>query len=421
MKYQEYAVSVFDNYIKENKADLILDFFLILTIIYNSNSVWALASDQFALSCFALFGVSLIYYLHCLTQKKYLLQKTLVPLLIVACATIIAQLAISLAHNGEGLLNGSWIQLTFVLPLLVGSMLVRGKEYVYDIFLPRVVKISSVLCGLSILFWMLCNFVGMPPVSQTRLNWTSGDSIGSYYNLFYQIQSISFGSSNLWRNVSVFPESPQAAVFYGLMLGIDLLLMKKTNYLCAIILSVGLFTTLSTSAYLYLLFLWFPFLFIKLINNSNKNEAKVLISALLIVFICISCVAIRIVSSKISGSYSGMTHLTDITEGVRIWLDNPVFGFGFESDDYIWSHYVINYRGGMGYTSGLIFCLLHGGIPLFLVYIIPIVFLYISNNNVLYKIFAIYLLFIYITVIVQNYGLFIYCLSLGYVFFIWRK
>lgn len=421
MKYQEYAVSVFDNCIKENKADLILDFFLILTIIYNSNSVWALANDQFALSCFALFGVSLIYYLHCLMQKKCLLQKTLVPVLVVACATIIAQLSISLAHNGEGILNGSWIQLVFILPLFIGSMLARGKEYVYDIFLLRVVKISSVLCGLSILFWVLCNFVGMPPVSQMRLNWTSGNSIGSYYNLFYQIQTIKFGSSNLWRNVSIFPESPQAAVFYGLILGIDLLLVKKTNYICAVVLSAGLFTTLSTSAYLYLLLFWFPFLFIKLINNSNKNEAKVLISTLLIVLVCVSCIAIRIVSSKISGSYSGMTHLTDITEGMRIWLDNPVFGFGFESDDYIWSHYIINYRSGMGYTSGLIFCLIHGGIPFFLAYAIPIVVFYISNHDILHKAFAVYLLVIYITVVVQNYGLFIYCLSLGYVSFIWRK
>lgn len=421
MKYQEHAVSVFDNCVKENKADLILDFFLILTIIYNSNSVWALANDQFALSCFALFGVSLIYYLYYLMQKKYLLQKTLVPVLIVACATIIVQLSISLAHNGEGLLNGSWIQLTFILPLFIGCMLARGKEYVYNIFLLRVVKISSVLCGLSILFWILCNFFGMPPVSQTSLNWTSGSSMGSYYNLFYQIQSIGFGSSNLWRNVSIFPESPQAAVFYGLMLGIDLLLIKKTNYVCAITLSIGLFTALSTSAYLYLLFLWFSFLFIKLINNSNKNEAKVLISALLIVLICISCVAIRIVSSKISGSYSGLTHLTDITEGVRIWLDNPVFGFGFESDEYIWSHYLINYRSGMGYTSGLIFCLIHGGIPFLLTYIIPIVFFFTFSCDALHKTFAIFLLLIYITVVVQNFGLFIYCLSLGYISFIWRK
>ena len=72
----------------------------------------------------------------------------------------------------------------------------------------------------------------------------------------------------------------------------------------------------------------------------------------------------RIVISKMATSYSGQTHLLDFTEGFRIWWQRPLTGFGFDSDEYIWTHYMSAYRDGMGYTSGLLFLLIHGGLVL---------------------------------------------------------
>ncbi|MDE5640468.1 MAG: polymerase, partial [Bifidobacterium castoris] len=132
-------------------------------------------------------------------------------------------------------------------------------------------------------------------------------------------------------------------------------------------------------------------------------------------------VVFSIVSDKIRSSDSGMTHLFDFIQGIHIWGDAPLYGFGFESDDYIWQNYLSAFRSGLGYTSGMLFLAIHGGLLTLLCFFVP--FVLWSTNPVSQKarLFPIFLLIIFLTVVVQNSGIFIFCLSLGYANYIWRN
>lgn len=402
------------------RRNLILDTALILALIYNSNSVWALAEDQFSLSCFALLLVSLIYYLCLCLRKRHGFYLTIVPVAIVAFSTLMVQLIISLVHDWGGLLDGTWFQYTLILPLLLGILLIRGERYVYDVFLPTLVTVSVIVCFVSVCLWFFACFTALPPTSTTRLMWTSGKEIDSYYGLFYKIQPITIGGINIWRNTSVFPEPPMAAVYYGIIFAINIFYNNKNIYVNGAILVIGLLTTMSTSAYVYIILLLFLY-WLRRGNNKDYRKSKSRMIIILALSIPLSYFVFRIGVNKISTSASGMTHLFDFVEGVSIWGDSPIFGFGFDSDDFIWQHYISNYRGGIGYTSGAIFMLIHGGILALMMVVIPLIGYMTTPLRKTSIYFSLFLFLVFLTVVVQNCGAFILCLSLGYANYIWES
>lgn len=401
-------------------SGFILDISLIFALIYNSNSVWALAKDQFSLSCFMLLVTGVLYYFVLCISVKGSFQKTITPVMIVMSATLLIQLLVAFVHNGEGLLDGTWFQYMLILPVLLGCLLIRGKEYIYRVFLSRLVYVSMVLGVCGLVLWFLANFASFPSTSTTRLMWTSGGVIESYFGLYYKVQPITIGGLNIYRNTSFFPEAPMAAVFYGIILCMGVLLEKKRKAFVEVVLIFCLLSTFSTSAYVYIIFTYMAYFLMSIDFMRSKKKITILSFFILLSVVSIY-VVFSIVSDKIRSSDSGMTHLFDFIQGIHIWGDAPLYGFGFESDDYIWQNYLSAFRSGLGYTSGMLFLAIHGGLLTLLCFFVP--FVLWSTNPVSQKtrLFPIFLLIIFLTVVVQNSGIFIFCLSLGYANYIWRN
>ena len=420
MKHKIYSTSSSSKCEKVDGLDAFLDYLLILAVIYNSNSVWALAKDQFALSCFVLLSISVVYYSFLCFRKYRRFYCTIVPVLVISSLTLVGQLAIAFVHNGEGLLDGTWFQYALIIPMLLGILLFRGKIYGYKYFLPRLIGLSVIICLFGIVLWFLACFTALPPTSTTRLMWTSGEEIDSYFGLFYKIQPITVGGTSIWRNTSIFPEAPMAAVYYGIILSLHILASKKKDLKSIAVLTIGLITTVSTSAYIYVCVLLFAYLSDK-IGGNGLRESKLKIMVMLLTITSLVFILIQIGTNKITDSTSGMTHLDDFVQGFRIWKDAPIFGFGFESDDYIWQEYLSYYRGGLGYTSGALFLLIHGGVVALVMVIVPLLAWVVVSPSKDSTYFAFFLFLILWTVVVQNCGVFILCLSLGYANYVWES
>ena len=404
---------------KTNIPNYVLDLSLIFAIIFNSNSVWALEKEQFSLSCFILLSVSFIYYTLTSCYAKEVIRCTIVPILVVMSATLMIQLVVSFVHGAEGLWDGTWFQYTLILPMLLGCLLNRGKKYVYSILLPRVVNVSVLLCFIGIVLWILSNFMFFPPTSTTILMWSEIGKIDSYYGLLYKIQPFVINGMQIYRNTSIFPEAPMAAVFYGITFFVSLVLLRNKDIVKNSILCVGLLTSFSTSAYIYIIFTLLAY-FLCSIDYSKKDN-KIVLSIVPVIILFLFAFVIELISNKINNSSSGMTHFFDFVQGFRIWGDAPVFGFGFESDEFIWQNYLSAFRGGLGYTSGMLFLAIHGGIISLLCVFIPLILWVINPISKAAKYFVVYMLIIFTTTVVQNCGIFILCLSLGYANFIWKK
>lgn len=157
-----------------------------------------------------------------------------------------------------------------------------------------------------------------------------------------------------------------------------------------------------------------------MLHVQRRGLRYALLSVAALVSIAAVVAGTRIVISKMATSYSGQTHLLDFTEGFRIWWQRPLTGFGFDSDEYIWTHYMSAYRDGMGYTSGLLFLLIHGGLVLALYMIVPFVLLVLGSHDWHMWYFAGFVMIVFITAPVQNCAFLLLVAAYGYASFIWR-
>lgn len=398
-----------------------MDYVLVLAAIYNSNSLWALASDNFSLSCFVLFAACILYILWCWCGRRRDLYRAGYAMLLLALVTVIGQLGLMLAHNGSGYANGTWFQYALIIPALTGCLLMRGREYVRIVFCERLVFVAAVFAAISVVLWFASSFLLLPPSHVERMNWVHNiPPIYSYLDVYYNVQDAHMMGMTVWRNSSIFNEPPCAAAFYGVMLAIDLYAGKKAHWIADICLVGALITSLSTGGVLYVLLLLVPLLWKAMVHVRRTGLRYAVLSIAALVSIAAVVAGTRIVISKIATSYSGQTHLLDFTEGFRIWWQRPLTGFGFDSDEYIWTHYMSAYRDGMGYTSGLLFLLIHGGLVLALYMIVPFVLLVLGSHDWHVWYFAGFVMIVFITAPVQNCAFLLLVAAYGYASFIWR-
>ena len=334
-------------------VNALMDYALVLAIIYNSNSLWALAGDNFSLSCFVLLAVCMAYMLCCWREARHRLHRVGSAMLVLVLATVIGQLVMAVSHGGSGYTNGTWFQYALIVPALMGCMLMRGHEYVRKVLLNRLVVVAAVFAAISVVLWAASSFLLLPPSHVERLSWVHNvPPIYSYADVYYNVQDAHVLGMTVWRNSSIFNEPPCAVAFYGMVLAIDLYIGKKVHWGADLCIIGALVTSLSTGGALYVLVLLVPLLWKAMLHVQRRGLRYALLSVAALVSIAAVVAGTRIVISKMATSYSGQTHLLDFTEGFRIWWQRPLTGFGFDSDEYIWTHYMSAYRDGMGYTSG---------------------------------------------------------------------
>lgn len=401
-------------------VNTLMDYVLIVAIIYNSNSLWALAPNHFPLSYRILGIVGIIYLLWCWPRSTMQTKYTGYAVCSLMAVTAIGELVFAMAH-GTVYFRGTWFQYMLVIPVLLGCLLMRGKDYVYRVLFTRLVRVAAILAAISILLWFASSFLGLPPTHTETMQWSqNAPRIYSYLGVYYNVQDAYVMGMHMWRNSSIFNEPPIASAFYGAVLASDLYLARKSHVAADLCIIGALITSLSTGGILYTIMLLVPLLW-KALWHIRHSELRMtsLIGATAFSFM-VAVGAIRMVKAKIETSFSGQMHLLDFIEGMRIWWKRPWVGFGLDSDAYIWTHFMSVYRDGLGYTSGLLFLLIHGGVLLGLFLVAPIVMMVVGSRDWRTWWVAVFLLIVLITVAVQNCAFFLFMAAYGYASFIWR-
>ncbi|NEG70352.1 hypothetical protein [Bifidobacterium choloepi] len=390
------------------------DYLLIIAIVFNANSVYALGYGKFAASCFALAISSGLYFLLGLLLHRDVWQRTTLIVILLASCTLVIQLLLAAVHSDGSFSSGIWIQYTVALPLMAGGFICRGYDIVRRGILVSLTWFGTLIALISLVFWSLSNFAGLQASKTLPMLWADNGTIYSYYNLYYNVQQMYVGSTLFWRNCGVFSEPPMYAAFLGIILALNIYIREKENRFCSIIVSITLLTTLSTGSLIYLAMLWLP----KIYQNTIQKRKTViryfwLFLATIIVFFAVIYLTSAI-NEKISDTHSGKTHFADLIYGTQIWLDNPFFGHGLNSDDFIWSNYMIFFRAGLGYTSGILYLLIHGGILLGLCAIIPLILGIAKSRNWQDRYFILFVVFVFIFAVVQTDAIFIFSLAFCY-------
>ena len=401
--------------------DACMDFALVFAIIYNSNSLWALAGDNFSLSCIVLCLVGMAYVLWCWWLHRARARRTGYAMCALMAATVVGQLIMTIAHGGSGFTDGTWFQYALIVPILLGCMLMRGRDYLRTVLFVRLVWVAAAFAAISVLLWFATSFLMLPPSHWETLAWVhDAPPIASYLDVYYNVQDAHVLGMTVWRNSSIFNEPPCASAFYGIVLAIDLYVVKKPHWIADVCLIAALATSLSTGGVLYILLLLVPLLWKAMWHVRRKALRYTLLTGAAVVSLVAVVVVVRLVVSKLATSYSGQTHLLDFTEGVRIWWQHPLVGFGFNSDAYIWTHYMSAYRDGMGYTSGLLFLLIHGGLVLGIYMLAPFV-LMVAGERDWHAWYAVgFTMLVFITTPIQNCAFLLLMAAYGYASFIWR-
>lgn len=184
--------------------DSVMDYALIGALIYNSNSIYALEHDDFALSCFVLLGVSGLYALIYAYANRARFRTIAPVVFILVVSGIAGQFLLSLVHDDSSYLSGMWVQYTLIVPSLTACLVLRGGDYVRSVLFSRLVYAATFFAVMSLLFWALSSFADMQPTRVTTLGWRPGDSgkIYSYYDVYFNIQPMTVFGMRIWRNCS---------------------------------------------------------------------------------------------------------------------------------------------------------------------------------------------------------------------------
>ncbi len=242
--------------------------------------------------------------------------------------------------------------------------------------LKKIVNVVVIISLISLFFYIFGTILNLIPTTGTfKMTW--GDfgkkdyTIGSYFNVHFNVQSINVLGMNLYRNTGIFTEGPMFALNLIIALAIQLFILKEKKWLQTFIIVVTILTTISTAGILGCILCFV----IYLVNNENIkklikkriNEKKTIVICILII-ILIALTTISLLRQKMqTASYS--TRLDDYKASILAWKDNIIFGNGIFNEQAIINYMSENRGINTGISNSLATTLAGGGIYLSLIYI----------------------------------------------------
>ncbi|KRN28357.1 hypothetical protein IV38_GL001356 [Lactobacillus selangorensis] len=301
---------------------------------------------------------------------------------------------------GSNLIKGTFslslIMKLVVFPLLcfpiIHVFLVSG-EPMYPLKSLRIV--IEWIMGISTIIYFLSLFISLPSIITVSYAWgTSQTANGILGMQFFTQGSTQFLGMTVLRNTGIFTEAPMSGFVCSLALLILLFIEKKSIFsFSSIVLIICGLTTTSTTVLTVIIFA----VFLKLYTSRFKRYTVLIAVALIpIIFIAIESIWASKVAAN-SGSVD--VRFDDLYAGVKTWIVHPILGWGWSNEDaylpYI-SPERLNFYGNSGFSSGIFFVLITGGlVEFFFYYIVPYFeFAKISLDNMFFILILLYIFLI---------------------------
>lgn len=359
-----------------SKIENIFDYTLALLLILNCQSVYQNSADKnyyiYELTCICIVFCSvlklLIYGISGTKLRKLGIFSSVYYLYII----IFTLLSVEKTQ-----LFSFWARYG-ILPFVVLFFMCNNNIYKKVSLFKRFNLVVSIICVLSLFFWFFGSFLNIiSPTGYIKFYWPKVTNAPSYYNLYFETQYIDFlHRYAIKRNTAIFTEGPMfslvlmCAIMFYYRFGREYKFPKYQIW----IYSLAMISNASVTGILFL-----GGISLLILYNANIfKKYKNLIFILLIPFIVIICLYLA-QEKTATGSYS--LRIDDYIAGFKTWLENPLFGTGFNSFDAVVKN-MLSTRGNKGYSNSFFAILAQGGIVYLIMYIIPIT---ISIRNFLEK------------------------------------
>lgn len=289
-----------------------------------------------------------------------------------------------------------FVKLFFVLPLLSFIfVLYLGENRLQEIF-RKYCNLMVVIALISLYFWIFGSQLNIiKPTGKFYAYWGNAYNYPSYYNLYFERQTSLINKHRYLRNMGIFCEGPMYSFCLVIAIASELFLIKglDNSYYRArsgskrfsnffsfktIILAITLITTLTTTGSIMLLFMLSLLFLINATKSSQLKLFKYLLVA--IIFTFAFYFMYKIFASK-SISYSWKIRVDDYLSGFQAWKNSPIWGSGFGNMEIIQLYMSSFRKSGLGFSNSIFVVLAEGGILLFSVYFIPILFCIINASR----------------------------------------
>lgn len=283
-----------------------------------------------------------------------------------------------------------------------------NASYIVKIELFRkVVNVMVVISCISLFFWIFgSTFKMITPTGVALFEWGAVNEVSSYFNIYFETQYVDWlGIDLFWRNTAIFVEGPMMSL--TLIIAITLIYYFDDIWYIAtwkkFILAFAIITSFSVTGY----FILWGFVVLKL-YRSKKYRA-----IMIVILIPLSLYAIQIMMDmkQSTGSYS--LREDDYYVGFITWLQNPIFGWGFNN----WEALQANMKGRAndGFSNSIFSVLTQGGILMGLMYFIPILIGITSKEFKRFVVCIVYAI-LFISIIFQTayINFFLFCLMIPY-------
>ena len=218
----------------------------------------------------------------------------------------------------------------------------------------NVMVIESII---SVFFYLFASVLGfIQPTGNINITWGSLDYVPSYYNIYFTGQWM--------RNCGIFAEAPMHNYVLSAMLLFEAFINKKPRKWKIAVLMIAIATTTTTTGQLVLVSCLIFMLYHKW--NSLGNVKKIFFSFILLSACIAGYVFVdeAISLKKETDSYS--IRSDNLTQSFATFLSHPLFGTGYNSNT-------------DGNSNSIATLLADGGLHLFFLYFVPLVWLPFIN------------------------------------------
>lgn len=242
----------------------------------------------------------------------------------------------------------------------------------------------TIIAAFSICMWLMISCFGLlSPTNLLHSSWTGG-YIRNYGYVFFEVQE---GTSLMdllgihgYRNTAIFNEAPMYSFHLILAIILNEFCVEKKRKKATYILAFALLTSFSSTGYIAMV----AVVFLKYVKSKNTNNLAAFMKMAIIpimLFLAYEVVSMLVLNKM--DSKSGLIRLDDIQAWTRLWMDYPIFGAGYGTQEYI--NYLASWRFGTGVSNSIGMILGYGGVWLMTLYVLPIirtVYFAIKNHNI---------------------------------------
>ena len=382
----------------------IIDVILMFLLIISTNSIYVNIEDSYNFSKYItiLIFISFLCKILLVNITRRLFNNILFSLAVYYSVVIL----ISIINITEFTLNN--ILYYFInFPLLVVILILINEQNQLKEWLIYYINITILLSIVSLFFWILGSNLNIISSTDYLINkWSDGGVAVSYYNIYFETQRIAIMDNVIIRNSGIFAEAPMWNLILSIALMIQTLFLGRNNYKTFILVLTILSTVSTTGIYVIGLIIAYKIIFE--VSGWKKYIALTLVPILLLV--------LSFVWENKSETASASIRFDDFYAGIKAWSDSMFFGSGFSSGLRVIESYMdTTIRANLGYSNSLFLILAQGGITLFILYLLPLILIFVKRKySYDTKFFIILLIVIFSTTIFVDTYIFAFIIGFTY-------